>query len=166
MGGREYSFPPAFIQRVDELGAPHRFRALDVTAADAWTAVVDETVAAFGRLDALVNSAGMGIVGDIETAVRFGINSVTVVNDNHSGNQSIRGFDRVYGGKQTEKAREMWVFTEVDFAALANEIGALGIRVENPSELEPAFDRALSADRPVVIDVVTDIDALAPLAVE
>jgi acetolactate synthase-1/2/3 large subunit len=105
-------------------------------------------------------------VGDIETAVRRGIHTITVVNDNHSGNQSIRGFDRAYGGKQTEKAREMWVFTEVDFAALANQIGALGIRVEKPSELRPAFDRALSADRPVVIDVVTDIDALAPLAVE
>jgi acetolactate synthase-1/2/3 large subunit len=105
-------------------------------------------------------------IGDIETAVRWGINTITVVNDNHSGNQSIRGFDRVYGGKQTEKAREMWVFTEVDFAALANQIGAVGIRVEKPSELEPAFDQALSADRPVVIDVVTDIDALAPLAVE
>lgn len=105
-------------------------------------------------------------VGDIETAVRWGINTITVVNDNHSGNQSIRGFDRVYGGKQSEKAREMWVFTEVDFAALANQIGALGIRVEKPSQFASAFDRALSADRPVIIDVVTDIDALAPLAVE
>jgi acetolactate synthase I/II/III large subunit len=58
-------------------------------------------------------------VGDIETAVRFGINTVTVVNNNHSGNQSMRGFDRAYGGKQTEQARELWVFTEVDFAAVA-----------------------------------------------
>jgi acetolactate synthase-1/2/3 large subunit len=105
-------------------------------------------------------------VGDIETALRWGINTVTVVNDNHSGNQSVRGFDRVYGGKQTEKAREMWEFTEVDFAALANEIGALGIRVEKPSQLAPALDQGLSANRPVVIDVVTDIDALAPLAVD
>ncbi len=105
-------------------------------------------------------------VGEIETAVRWGINTVTVVNDNHSGNQSIRGFDRVYGGTQTEKAREMWEFTEVDFAALANGIGALGIRVEKPSQFAPAFERALSESRPVVIDVVTDIDALAPLAVE
>ena len=56
-------------------------------------------------------------VAEIETAVRWGINSITVVNNNHSGNQSKRGFDRVYGGKQTEKALEMWVFTEVDFAA-------------------------------------------------
>ncbi len=105
-------------------------------------------------------------VAEIETAVRWGINSITVVNNNHSGNQSKRGFDRVYGGKQTEQAEEMWVFTDVDFARLATDIGALGIRVDKPSELAPAFDQALSADRPAVIDVVTDIDALAPLAVE
>lgn len=105
-------------------------------------------------------------VAEIETAVRWGINTITVVNDNHSGNQSKRGFDRVYGGKQTEKAHEMWVFTEVDFAALATQIGAIGIRVEKPADLAPAFDRALSADRPVILDVVTDIEALAPVAVE
>ncbi len=105
-------------------------------------------------------------MAEIETAVRWGINSITVVNNNHSGNQSKRGFDRVYGGQQTEKAREMWVFTDVDFARLADGIGAVGIRVERPAELAPAFDQALSADRPVVIDVVSDIDALAPLAVE
>ena len=105
-------------------------------------------------------------VAEIETAVRWGINSITVVNNNHSGNQSKRGFDRVYGGQQSEKAREMWVFTEVDFAGLAEHIGALGIRVEKPADLASAFDRALSADRPVVLDVVTDIDALAPPAVE
>jgi acetolactate synthase-1/2/3 large subunit len=105
-------------------------------------------------------------VAEIETAVRWGINSITVVNNNHSGNQSKRGFDRVYGGVQTEKAREMWVFTDVDFASLAEHIGAIGIRVEKPADLAPAFDRALAAERPVLIDVVTDIDALAPLAVE
>jgi len=105
-------------------------------------------------------------VAEIETAVRWGVNSITVVNNNHSGNQSKRGFDRVYGGKQTEKALEMWVFTDVDFAALAEHIGAIGIRVEKPAEFAPAFDRALSADRPVILDVVTDIDALAPVAVE
>jgi acetolactate synthase-1/2/3 large subunit len=44
-------------------------------------------------------------------------------------------------------------------------MGALGIRVEKPSEIAGALELALKADRPVVIDVVTDIDALAPLAV-
>lgn len=104
-------------------------------------------------------------VAEIETAVRFGINTITVVNDNHSGNQSMRGFDRAYGGKQTEQARELWVFTDVDFARLAEDIGAIGIRVEKPEEFGQAIERALEADRPVIIDVVTEIEAVAPAAV-
>ena len=104
-------------------------------------------------------------IGEIETAVRWGINSVTVVNNNASGNQSKRGFDRVYGGQQTEKARELWTYRMVDFAKLAEGIGALGIRVEKAAELGPAIQRALKADRPAVVDVVTDIEALAPTAV-
>src|SRR2546430_454077 len=69
-------------------------------------------------------------IGEIETAVRWKINSVTVVNNNASGNQSKRGFDRVYGGQQTEQARELWTYRPVNFARVAEEIGALGIRVE------------------------------------
>ena len=44
-------------------------------------------------------------------------------------------------------------------------MGALGIRVEKPSELPGALQQAFEANRPVIIDVVSDIDALAPLAV-
>jgi acetolactate synthase-1/2/3 large subunit len=97
--------------------------------------------------------------------VRWSINAVTVVNNNGSGNQSKRGFDRVYGGQQTQKARELWTYTQVNFARVAQDIGALGLRVEKPSEFAPALARALAAERPVVIDVITDIDAMAPLAV-
>jgi acetolactate synthase-1/2/3 large subunit len=104
-------------------------------------------------------------VGEIETAVRWGINSVTVVNNNASGNQSKRGFDRVYGGTQTEQARELWTYRMVNFAKVAEDIGALGIRVEKPAELGPAIQKALKADRPVIVDVATDIEALAPVAV-
>jgi len=104
-------------------------------------------------------------IAEIETAVRWNINSVTVVNNNGGGNQSKRGFDRAYGGQQTEKARELWTFRPVNFARIAEEIGALGIRIERPSELSPALYRAVEADRPVVLDVVTDIEAMAPLAV-
>lgn len=49
-----------------QLGAPHVFRALDVTDEAAWIALVDETVAHFGRLDILVNAAGIAVWGDIE----------------------------------------------------------------------------------------------------
>jgi len=104
-------------------------------------------------------------IGEIETAVRWKINAVTVVNNNVGGNQSKRGFDRVYGGTQTEQARELWTFNKVNFARIAEDMGALGIRVENPSAFPAALAQALAANRPVVIDVVTDIDALAPTAV-
>jgi acetolactate synthase-1/2/3 large subunit len=104
-------------------------------------------------------------IGELETAVRWRMNSVTVVNNNASGNQSKRGFDRVYGGKQTERGLELWTYTKVNFARIAEDMGAIGIRVERPAEFAPALQRALAADRPVIIDVVTDIDALAPVAV-
>ena len=104
-------------------------------------------------------------LAEVETAVRWGINAVTVVNNNSSGNQSTLGFDRAYGGEQTKEGRRLWTFTDVDFARLAEGMGAMDIRVEDPGRIAPALDRALAAERPVVIDVVTDIEALAPLAV-
>jgi acetolactate synthase-1/2/3 large subunit len=104
-------------------------------------------------------------IAEVETAARWNINAVTVVNNNGGGNQSKRGFDRVYGGKQTDKARELWTFSRVDFARIAQDMGALGIRVEAASAFPAALAAALAAERPAVIDVVTDIDALAPVAV-
>jgi len=104
-------------------------------------------------------------IGEIETAVRWKINAVTVVNNNGGGNQSKRGFDRVYGGKQTEQARELWTFNKMNFARIAEDMGALGIRVEDAKAFPAALAQALAANRPALIDVVTDIEALAPVAV-
>jgi acetolactate synthase I/II/III large subunit len=104
-------------------------------------------------------------IAEVETAVRWRINAVTVVNNNGGGNQSKRGFDRAYGGQQTEKARELWTFGATNFARLAEDMGALGLRVEKAADFAPALARALAANRPAVIDVVTDIEAIAPAAV-
>jgi len=106
-------------------------------------------------------------IGDVETAARWGINTVTLVNNNRSGNQSKRGFDRVYGGKQTEEALRLWQFSEVNFARIAEEMGAVGIRVEKPGDLPGAIQQAFEAakTRPVILDVTSDLNALAPLAV-
>jgi acetolactate synthase I/II/III large subunit len=93
------------------------------------------------------------------------MNAVTIVNNNGGGNQSKRGFDRAYGGEQTTKARELWTYNPMNFARLAEDMGALGIRVERASEFAPALAQALAAKRPAVIDVATDIEALAPTAV-
>jgi len=104
-------------------------------------------------------------IGEVETAVRWNIASVTLVNNNGGGNQSKRGFDRAYGGQQTQQARELWTYNPMNFARLAEDMGALGIRVERPDGIGPALARALAAKRPAVIDVATDIEALAPTAV-
>jgi acetolactate synthase-1/2/3 large subunit len=45
-------------------------------------------------------------------------------------------------------------------------MGAVGIRVEDPKDLPGALQRGLKAGRPVVIDVVTDIEAIAPFPVK
>ncbi|HET9577170.1 MAG TPA: thiamine pyrophosphate-binding protein [Usitatibacter sp.] len=104
-------------------------------------------------------------IAEIETAVRWKINAVTVVNNNGGGNQSMRGFDRAYGGKQTQKGRELWTFNATNFARIAEDMGALGIRVEKAADFPAALAQALAANRPAVIDVVTDIEAVAPTAV-
>lgn len=103
-------------------------------------------------------------LAEIETAVRWGINTVTVVNNNSGGNQSKRGFERAYAPEVTARSRELWTFTDVDFARVADAVGALGIRVDKPADLRPAIERALEAGRPAVVDVCTDPEVLAPLA--
>jgi thiamine pyrophosphate-dependent acetolactate synthase large subunit-like protein len=46
---------------------------------------------------------------------------------------------------------------------LAESIGAMGIRVEKPSEIQDAVARALNAGRPCVVDVVSDPSPIPPL---
>jgi pyruvate dehydrogenase (quinone) len=43
-----------------------------------------------------------------------------------------------------------------DFAAYARQLGLQGIRVETPDQIGSAWDQALAADRPALIDVITD----------
>ena len=103
-------------------------------------------------------------LAELETAVRFGINAVIVVNDNRSLNQEIRLFDAAYGGKQRGKAREMWVFEDINLAKVAEAMGCFSARVEQPSELKGALERAFAANKPAVVDVASDINALAARA--
>ncbi|MGN6722995.1 MAG: thiamine pyrophosphate-requiring protein, partial [Marmoricola sp.] len=46
----------------------------------------------------------------------------------------------------------------IDYAGFAESIGLLSSTVEHPDDLGPAWDRALSADRPTVLDVHVDPD--------
>ena len=105
-------------------------------------------------------------MAEVETAVRCGINTITIINNNNSGNQALRSTISLYDGERTEKSGELWIQNKTNFAKIAEGMGAMGIRVETAKEIGPAFKKALDSNRPVVIDVVTDINISAPLAWE
>lgn len=99
---------------------------------------------------------------ELETALRWKINTITVVNNNSCLAQGARSIDQAYSGRNGNSS-EIHNYLPMNFAAIANEMGCLGLRVDDPSQFPEAFARALRADVPVVLDVVTDPDALAPL---
>jgi len=45
---------------------------------------------------------------------------------------------------------------DVHYAKFAELIGLKGIRVEDPEDIGPAWDQAFAADRPTVLDILTD----------
>jgi pyruvate dehydrogenase (quinone) len=44
----------------------------------------------------------------------------------------------------------------VDYAGFAASLGLQGIAVDKPDDIGPAWDRALAADRPTLLDVSCD----------
>ena len=102
-------------------------------------------------------------IAELETAVRCGIHTVTVINNNHSLNQEQSGVEAIYGGRSAG-SDELWLFEDTDFAAIAESMGCLGITVRDPSDIAGALERAFAADAPVVIDVKTDVAGIAPPA--
>ena len=61
---------------------------------------------------------------------------------------------RVMAGDPKYKCSQ--VVPEFNFARYAELLGLRGIRVETPDRIGPAWDEALSSDRPVVYEAVTD----------
>jgi acetolactate synthase-1/2/3 large subunit len=103
-------------------------------------------------------------MAELETAARYGINIVLVVNNNSALNQEIPLVNGAYKGLPNEKGRDIWGFLDVNFAKVAENMGCVGIRVEKPADLPAALKKAITAGKPVVIDVVTDENAMAPTA--
>ena len=48
-----------------------------------------------------------------------------------------------------------------DFAAVARAAGVTGIRIEDPGDVRDGLHEALEADGPVLVDVLTDPNALS-----
>jgi acetolactate synthase-1/2/3 large subunit len=103
-------------------------------------------------------------IGELETAVRYNIPVITVVNNNRGLMQNKRGDDRGYANVDGADSSELWQFNDVDLAKVAESMGALGIRVDRPGDIQSALGQALASGRPAVIDVVTDpLDSESPV---
>jgi acetolactate synthase-1/2/3 large subunit len=88
------------------------------------------------------------------------------VNNNSALNQEIPLWDNVFLDKNSlnHRAEELWKFKPVNFANIAESFGCVGMRVENPNELAGALKKAIKLNKPVVIDVVSDVNAFAAKA--
>jgi acetolactate synthase-1/2/3 large subunit len=101
-------------------------------------------------------------LSELETAVRWNISAVLLVNNNRSLNMEIDIYKDAYGGQLERNHADLWTFRHVSFAAVAETMGAKGIRVDKPGDLAGALERAFAAGQPCVVEVISDIDAIAP----
>ena len=102
---------------------------------------------------------------ELETAARHEINLVVVINNNSSLNQEIPLVKAAYKEKRDARSGEMWRFSkDANIAKVAEALGCVGWRAEKPAELKEMLPKAFGLGRPVVIDCISDDQALAPTA--
>ena len=90
------------------------------------------------------------VMADFTTAVRYDLPIAVLVLNNHDL-AMIREEQREanYPSFGTD-------LTNPDFAAYAETCGGVGIRVTRPEDLQDAVLRAISMERPVIVDIETD----------
>ena len=162
----------AGVEELVAAGATRATTVAGVAAADfIMTALpVPETVADiyFGDGGLIANARPGSVLIDFstngtDTALRCGIHTVTVVNNNRSLNQEQELNEDIYGSR-TEGSDELWMLSDGDFAALAESMGCFGVQVRRAAELEGALEQAFASGRPAVVDVKTHIEGIAPPA--
>jgi acetolactate synthase-1/2/3 large subunit len=100
-------------------------------------------------------------LAELESARRCRIPVTVVVNNNSGFGQNLTGVRRI-AGNRPGRGEALVRFGPTDFAAVAQNFGVRGIRVDHPAALASALTAALAADEPVVVDVVTDLEPRAP----
>lgn len=115
--------------------------------------------AKLGCPDKLVfNIAGDGCfrmnMNEIATAARYNIPVIEVVLNNHVLGM-VRQWQTLFYGQRYSNTI---LNDNVDFVKLAEALGAVGMRVTTPQELEPALQKAMELNRPVVLECVIDSD--------
>ena len=106
----------------------------------------------------VVNIAGDGCfrmnMNEIATAVRHNIPIIQVVINNHVLGMVRQWQDLFYGKRYSATVLN----DAVDFVKVAEAMGAEGIRATTQEEFKEAFEKALTLNRPVVIDCQVDSD--------
>lgn len=100
-------------------------------------------------------------LSELETAVRYGINTVTIINNNNGFVQVKELLDIVYKEETVEEKEKAFRFSGINFSRIAEEMGCWSIRVENKEDIGTAIAKALSAGKPAVIEVLSD-DSYTP----
>ena len=104
-------------------------------------------------------------IAELETALRHGFSPVIVVSDNHSLNQEYGPIQRAYDGQPYGRAyQDLMMFEDVDLAKVAQAIGCYAERIERPADIPGALERAFAAGKIAVLDLVSDIEAMGPVA--
>lgn len=94
---------------------------------------------------------------ELATAVQYGANVIVIVVNNGSYGSIRMHQDKHYPGR-----RYGTDLVNPDMVALARAYGAGGARVERTEEFAEAFEKALAADRPFLIELVMDPAILRP----
>ena len=94
---------------------------------------------------------------ELATAMQYGVNIIVIVVNNGMYGTIRMHQEREYPGRTANTG-----LRNPDFASLARAYGALGDTVTETEEFRPAFERALAADRPALIEVRIDPDAINP----
>ena len=84
---------------------------------------------------------------ELSTALKYGINVITVVFRNDSYGNVARDLDEAFSGTYETDLHNP------DFVKFAESFGAVGMRANDPMELETLIQLALEQQKPVIIDV-------------
>jgi len=96
---------------------------------------------------------------EMATAVQYGVKIITVVYNN-----GALGTIRMHQEAQYPNRPSGTDFVNPDFAALGTAYGGLGMKVTRDNDFLPALQEALKADKPALIEVMTDLEFISPTA--
>ncbi len=98
-------------------------------------------------------------VMELATAARYGANVIFLVFNN-----SMLGTIRMHQEREYPERVSGTDLTNPDFVSLAKSFGAFAAKVETTEEFAPALDAALASNKPALIEIIVDPEAISPTA--